>query len=88
MTLLTMNVKENIKKIASYLFHLPLGMAVIIGFSIIFFILALRQGYFEVRYHFYSDVVPTIMFWVIFISSALLINWGIKKYGEKRNKDK
>lgn len=80
-----MKVEEKLKKFALDILKMPLWKAIFWGFLISFFVMALRYGYHEVRYHSW-EVVKVILFWVIFISLALLINFIAISYGRRKNK--
>ena len=77
-----MKMKENIKRIAFFIFNMKLGTAIILVCIIVVGFACIKSIYIDIKYHF-SDVVFNIMFWVIGISGifliALIANLFIKK---------
>jgi len=81
-----MEMKDRIIRIASFIYNTKFGEVVILSCFILIAYQAIKSIYIAIRYHF-IEVIHIIMFWVIGISSVLLIAL-IAGFFKKENKNK
>lgn len=67
-------MKERLKKIASFIFNLKFGIAIIFLCIMYIACVMIKDIYNSFRSHF-SEVVYTFKFWFIFIFSILAVGW-------------
>ena len=80
-------MKDWLGRILGKLFTTPVGF-ILLGLFFLLCIYKTCKGiYINARYHF-KDTLSTILFWVIFIGSILLIAEFVKYIDKKRKKDK
>lgn len=81
-----MKVKQKIKNLFVSIYNIRLGDALGALFIAYLIYRALRLVYIELRYNL-SEVVWNIIWWIVFILSALLLKWILDRLEKKNKKD-
>ena len=76
-------MKRKIKKIALFIFNIPLVIAAIGAIILYFVYYTIKDIYHQFRFHF-SNVAQNFAFWAVLISSVLIIAWVVDKISNRK----